>query len=89
MPIGISFFTFQALSYSIDKIKDGQSQILDKWMKEYIYTAMMMPLDALLFTIIGSAIVTFVADGRQVIFAVALAIGYLPIRGWFNEFLQF
>ena len=52
--IMIAFLTIVAplvgISYTIDKIKDGQSQILDKWSKEYIYTALIMPLDALLFS---------------------------------------
>ncbi len=76
-----------AISYSIDKIKDGKSQILDKWMKEYIYNALTMPMDALLFTVLSGVLAANLVDGGNIIFAVALVVGYLPLRGWFNEFL--
>lgn len=80
------FAPLVALSYSIDKIKDGQSQILDKWMKEYIYTALMMPLDAMLYTVLSDTLMACLTGGN-IIFGIALIIGYLPLRGWFNEFL--
>ncbi|MBE5821545.1 MAG: hypothetical protein E7311_03030 [Clostridiales bacterium] len=80
------FAPLVALSYSIDKIKDGQSQVLDKWMKEYIYNALMMPLDAILFAVMSDAMISNLAGGNF-IFGLALVIGYLPLRGWFNEFL--
>lgn len=90
--IMIAFLTIVAplvgISYTIDKIKDGQSQILDKWTKEYIYTALIMPLDALLFTIVSSILMDLLNTGGNIILCVALLIGYLPLRGWFTEFIS-
>lgn len=89
--IMIAFLTIVAplvgISYTVDKIKDGQSQILDKWTKEYIYTALIMPLDALLFSIVSSILVDLLSGEGNIILAVALILGYLPLRGWFTEFI--
>ncbi len=89
--IMIAFLTIiaplAAISYSVDKIRDGQSQILDKWTKEYLYTALMMPMDALLFTIIWQTVKDNLQANGNAIFSLALVIGFVPIRGWFNEFL--
>jgi hypothetical protein len=46
-----------ALTYPIDKVGDGKAQAFNMWLKEYIYNALIQPLDLLLYTVLlGSAI---------------------------------
>ncbi len=45
-----------ALTYPIDKLKDGSAQAFDMWLKEYIYNLLLQPFHLLLYSIlIGSA----------------------------------
>lgn len=51
----MAFFTLVApivaLSYPIDKVKDGSSQAFDGWLKEYIYNALLQPFNLLIYTV--------------------------------------
>ena len=45
-----------ALTYPIDKVKDGQAQAFNFWFKEYMYNLLLQPLHLLLYMLlIGSA----------------------------------
>lgn len=45
-----------ALTYPLDKIKDGQAQAFSIWMKEFTFNCLIQPLHLLLYTIlVGSA----------------------------------
>ena len=57
----MAFFTMIApliaLTYPLDKIKDGQAQAFSTWLREYIFNALLQPMHLLLYTIfVGSAI---------------------------------
>ncbi|MFR3783359.1 MAG: hypothetical protein ACLTXR_06195 [Clostridia bacterium] len=41
-----------AVTYPIDKIKDGSAQGFDKWFKEYIFNLLIQPLHLLLYYIL-------------------------------------
>ena len=73
--------------YPIDKIKDGQSQTLDMWLKEYLFNVLLQPLHLLLYTIlIGSA--QALADTN--IIYVVVAIGFLlPAEKFFRKMFGF
>ena len=51
----MAFFTLiapiVALTYSIDKVKDGASQAFDGWLKEYIYNSLVQPFNLLIYTV--------------------------------------
>lgn len=47
------------LTYPLDKIKDGQAQAFTKWIREFIFNALLQPLHLLLYYIfIGSAVMS-------------------------------
>lgn len=52
----LSFFTMiaplVALTYPLDKIKDGKAQAFNFWFKEYIFYAMLQPLHLFLYTVL-------------------------------------
>lgn len=46
-----------ALTYPIDKIRDGKAQAFDMWLKEYIFNALLQPFHLIIYSIfVGSAI---------------------------------
>lgn len=46
-----------AITYPIDKIKDGKAQAFDMWLKEYIFNALLQPFHLIIYSIfVGSAI---------------------------------
>lgn len=51
----MAFFTLiapiVALTYPIDKVKDGASQAFDGWLKNYIYNALIQPFDLMIYTV--------------------------------------
>lgn len=56
----LAFFTMiaplVALTYPIDKIKDGHSQAFDMWLKEYFINAILQPVHLVLYcALVGSA----------------------------------
>ena len=55
----LAFFTMiaplVALTYPLDKIKDGKSQAFDYWFREYMFYALLQPLHMLLYTIFVSS----------------------------------
>lgn len=56
-----------AISYAIDKIKDGKSQSLSMWLKEYIYTILMQSVHALLYIIFISISINMALGGMNVL----------------------
>lgn len=51
----MAFFTLVApivaLTYPIDKVRDGSAQAFDSWIKEYIYNALLQPFNLLIYTV--------------------------------------
>jgi len=86
----MAFFTLIspliALTYPIDKIKDGQSQAFSMWLKEYIFNALLQPMHLLLYYI-------FVYSATQLtknwLYAI-VAIGFMvPAEKFFRKMFGF
>lgn len=76
-----------ALTYPLDKIKDGQAQAFSMWIKEYIFNCLLQPAHLLLYTIfIGSA--TGLVDTNPVYAIVVLAF-FTPAEKFFRRMFGF
>lgn len=53
-----------AISYSIDKIKDGKSQSLGAWMKEYVYNVFLQMIHAIVYAIFIGFIFDIIRNGE-------------------------
>lgn len=63
---------FVAFTYPLDKLKDGQAQAFNMWIKEYIFNLLIQPMHLILYTtIMGSAI--DLANANMIYAIVALA----------------
>ena len=72
----MAFFTIiaplVALTYPIDKVKDGKAQAFDMWFKEYTMNAIIQPIHLILYSVfIGSAIDLAVSNPLYAIVAMA------------------
>ena len=52
-----------AIAYSIDKIKDGKSQSLGAWMKEYVYNVFLQMIHAIVYAIFIGFIFDIIRNG--------------------------
>ena len=72
----LAFFTMiaplVALTYPLDKIKDGKAQAFNYWFKEYMFYALLQPLHMLLYTVFVSSALK-VATNNLIYAIVALA----------------
>ena len=76
-----------ALTYPIDKLKDGQAQAFNMWFKEYIFNVLIQPFHLLIYTIlVGSAMEL---ASQHMIYAI-VAIGFLiPAEKLLRKFFGF
>lgn len=62
----IAFFTMiaplVALTYPLDKIKDGKAQAFNYWFKEYMFYALLQPMHMLLYTVFVSSALSVAAN---------------------------
>lgn len=63
-----------AVTYPIDKMKDGSAQGFNMWMKEYVYNVLIQPLHLLLYTILITSAQDF---ARVNLIYTIVAIGFL------------
>ena len=63
-----------ALTYPIDKIKDGSAQAFNKWFKEYTFNVLIQPIHLLLYTILISSAKSFATT--NLIYSV-VALGFM------------
>lgn len=87
----MAFFTMIApliaLTYPLDKIKDGQAQAFGIWIREYIFNALIQPVHLLLYYIFVSSAVELVDANK--IYAI-VAIGFLiPAEKFFRKMFGF
>ena len=72
-----------ALTYPIDKIKDGKAQAFSMWLKEYIFNALLQPVHLLLYTIFVGMANEFAIENP--LYAI-VAIGFLvPAEKFFRK----
>lgn len=76
-----------ALTYPLDKIKDGQAQAFSMWIKEYIFNALIQPIHLMLYVVlVGSA--TDLMETYPLLAVVA--IGFLvPAEKFFRDMFGF
>lgn len=89
--IYLAFLTMIAplicMMYPIDKIKDGQSQTFDMWLKEYAFNVLLQPLHLLLYTVLIGMASDLASE--NIIYVVA-AIGFLiPAEKFFRRMFGF
>ena len=76
----LSFFTMiaplVALTYPLDKIKDGKAQAFNFWFKEYIFYAMLQPLHLFLYTVLVKSAMTLAAT--NMIYAIVAMAFIVP-----------
>lgn len=65
---------FVALTYPLDKIKDGQAQAFNFWIREYIYNLLLQPLHLLLYTVLVSSAIELATE--HIIYSI-VALGFL------------
>ena len=52
------------ITYAIDKVKDGQSQALDTWRKEFFWTVLIQPFHCLIFLVFVPASYALLKNGN-------------------------
>ena len=67
---------FVALTYPLDKLKDGHAQAFNFWFKEYIFYAMLQPLHMLLYTIFISSAIDIAAN--NILYAIVAMFFMMP-----------
>ena len=67
---------FVALTYPLDKLKDGHAQAFNFWVKEYIFYAMLQPLHMLLYTIFVTSAIDIAAN--NMIYAIVAIVFIMP-----------
>ena len=87
----MAFFTLIApliaLTYPLDKIKDGQAQAFTMWTREYIFNALLQPMHLLLYYIFVESAMELVYQNP--LYAV-VAIGFLvPAEKFFRKMFGF
>ena len=76
-----------ALTYPIDKIKDGKAQAFDMWLKEYIFNALLQPFHLIIYSIFVGSAVDLAA--RNPIYAI-IALAFLtPAEKILRKFFGF
>ena len=50
------------ITYSIDKMGDNQSQALNEWVKEFVYTVLIQPFQCLIYIVFATTALTLMQD---------------------------
>ncbi len=87
----MAFFTMIApliaLTYPLDKIKDGQAQAFSMWVREYTFNALLQPMHLLLYYMFVASATSLVSQNP--LYAV-VAIGFLlPAEKFFRKMFGF
>lgn len=78
---------FVAMTYPVDKIKDGNAQAFEMWMKEYIYNLIIQPFHLLLYVIFIS--MAFDLAGKNVIYALVVIGFMIPAEKFLRQMFGF
>ena len=87
----LAFFTMiaplVALTYPLDKMKDGQAQAFSVWLREYIFNSLLQPMHLLLYYIFVSAALELAIT--NMVYAI-VSIGFLlPAEKFFRKMFGF
>lgn len=69
-----------ALSYAFDKIKDGKSQSLSRWMKELGFGVLLQSLHALIYTIFVSIVIIQIQDTNMFSLAFSCVLMFITFN---------
>ena len=76
----LAFFTMiaplVALTYPIDKMKDGKAQAFNYWFKEYVFYSLLQPLHLLLYTVFVSSAISLAS--QNMIYAIVAMAFIVP-----------
>ena len=76
----LAFFTMiaplVALTYPIDKMKDGRAQAFNFWFKEYVFYSLLQPLHLLLYTVFVSSAISLAS--KNMIYAIVAMAFIVP-----------
>lgn len=76
----LSFFTMiaplVALTYPIDKMKDGKAQAFNYWFKEYVFYSMLQPLHLFLYTVFVKTAISLAS--KNMIYAIVAMAFIIP-----------
>ena len=73
-----------ALTYPLDKLKDGKAQAFSMWLKEYIFNALLQPVHLFLYYMLVGGALQNLAEGNT-LYAI-VAIGFLiPAEKFFRK----
>ena len=76
--IMLAFLTMMAplvaMTYPLDKMKDGNAQAFNAWLKEYVFNLLIQPLHLILYTMLVGSAIEFAKD--NIIYAV-VALGFI------------
>ena len=78
---------FVALTYPLDKVKDGKAQGFDFWFKEYLYNLLLQPLHLLLYTIVMSSAIELART--NVIYGMVTLAFLLPFEKLLKQMFGF
>lgn len=76
-----------ALTYPIDKLKDGQAQAFGKWLKEYLFNLLLQPFHLLIYTMLIGSVMELAM--KNMVYAL-VALGFLlPAEKLLRSFFGF
>ena len=73
----IVLFPFVAISYAVDKIKDGQAQIFMAWLRELLLNIFLQFFQAAVYVAVMFVVNAFISSGDANIVLVCIGIGFI------------
>ncbi len=78
-----------ALTYPLDKIKDGQAQAFSMWLREYIFNALLPVIHVIIYYMLISSAIDFITTGGNWLYAI-VAVGFMiPAEKFFRKMFGF
>ena len=78
-----------ALTYPLDKIKDGQAQAFSMWIREYVFNALLPVIHTIIYYMLVSSAINFIVDGGNWLYAI-VAVGFMmPAEKFFRKMFGF
>ena len=76
-----------ALTYPIDKLRDGKAQAFNMWFREYIFNVMIQPFHLLIYTILVGSALSFAS--QYMIYAIIAMAFLVPAENLLRSFFGF
>lgn len=78
-----------ALTYPLDKIKDGQAQAFTMWIREYVFNALLPVIHTIIYYMLVSSAIDFIVKGGNWLYAI-VAVGFMmPAEKFFRKMFGF